>query len=391
MVETVLMVESVSGEFAGARCPVISTVITPGTMGLAPIAKFPQQTVRLRQDEEAGEALEADIGAIVKEATEVLYDGSGSLANSVVRKGRMTRGTKQTEVAVKAVSLQSDEESIAMIRRECKILGELGNAHPHILPMLSCAELSSEYVLVTPFASHGDLSQEVRLGCECLEEIDTHRLTRQLMAGLAHLHAWGIVHGDVKPKNVFLTKHQDAFLAQLSDFGLAQKLPEGAASIRLPCRQGSHGYVPPEMLQDKELFPASDLFALGIMTFQLLACYDPFYPPSQVTDELEFDETCWSPISAEAQQFVVQLLDIDPRIRGTAEACTHKWLATPEGELARGAPRGICSPTPVPHVHFHSIEACQALWEAERPEPLSRRVGDGSAPLYRDANIIMGA
>jgi serine/threonine protein kinase len=303
---------------------------------------------------------------------EVLYDGSGSLANSVVRKGVISSGkfaTKRVEVAVKTVSLQSDEESIAMIRRECKILGELGNLHPHILPMLACAELSSEYLLVTPYASHGDLYQEVRVGCDCLGEVETHRLTQQLMAAMEHLHARRIIHGDVKPKNVFLTKHQDAFLAQLSDFGLAVHLPEGSASLRFACRQGSHGYVPPEMLRNKELLPASDLFSLGVMIFQLLACYDPFYPPSQVTSELEFDEMCWNPISKEAQQFVTQLLAVEPEARGTSEARTHAWLATPDGDLDC-QPRGPYSPTPVSGVHFHSLEASKALWEDARPEAL---------------------
>lgn len=299
----------------------------------------------------------------------VIYDGGQSLANSVVRKALVSSSdavAPPTMVAVKAVSRYTDEESLAMIRRECDILGGLGNSHPHILPMLSFAELAAECVLLTPFASHGDLSQHLRVGCECVEERDAHRLTLQLMAALSHLHTQRIVHGDVMPKNIFLTWHQDAYLAQLADFGLAVRLGDNCDSVHMECVQGSHGYLSPEMIERKELCLASDLFALGVMIFQLLGGHDPFYPPSQVFSSLEFDEACWSPISEEARHFAVQLLAVEPAARGTSEARTHQWLAIEDGEVTC-ATRGAFSPQPVPGLHFHSLVASRSLWEDVRP------------------------
>jgi serine/threonine protein kinase len=189
------------------------------------------------------------------------------------------------------------------------------------------------------------------------------------MAALSHLHERRVIHGDVAPKNVFLTKHQDAFLAQLADFGLAVRLPEGQDSVTLECTQGSHGYIPPEMLEHTELQPASDLFALGVMTFQLLGSHDPFYPVSQVFSIPEFDEACWSPISTEARQFATQLLATEPRARGTSEARTHRWLAIEDADIAC-ATRGPLSPQPVSGVHFHSLASSQVLWEDVKPQPM---------------------
>jgi serine/threonine protein kinase len=299
----------------------------------------------------------------------VLCDGSQSLANSMVRKGIISSGassTRRTTVAVKAVALHADQESLAMIRRECQILREVGDEHPHILPMLSCAELASEYVLVSPFASHGDLAQCVRLSCECLEECDAHRLALQLMGALSHLHERRIIHGDIAPKNIFLTQHQNAFLAQLADFGLAAKLPKDHDTVLVECTQGSHGYISPEMLVHKELQPASDLFALGVIFFQLLGGHDPFYPLSHVCSSVEFDEACWSPVSEEARQFVIQLLAMEPKARGTSEARTHQWLAIGDGDVAC-ATRGPLSPPLAPCLHFLSLEASQSLWEDAKP------------------------
>jgi serine/threonine protein kinase len=299
----------------------------------------------------------------------VIYDGGQSLANSVVRKALVSSSAvaaPPTTVAVKAVSRHTDAEGLAMIRRERDILGGLGNSHPHILPMLSFAELAAECVLLTPFASHGDLSQHLRVGCECVEEREAHRLTLQLMAALSHLHTQRIVHGDVMPKNIFLTWHQDAYLAQLADFGLAVRLGDDSDSVHMGCVQGSHGYLSPEMIERKELSRASDLFALGVMIFQLLGGHDPFYPPSQVFSSLEFDEACWSPISEEATHFVVQLLAVEPAARGTSEAHTHQWLAIEDSEVTC-ATRGAFSPQPVPGLHFHSLVTSRSLWEAVRP------------------------
>lgn len=254
-----------------------------------------------------------------------------------------------------------------MIRRECHILRELGNLHPHILPMLSCAELASECVLVSPFASHGDLAQCVRLSCECLEEREAHRLALQLMGALSHLHERRIIHGDIAPKNIFLTQHHNAFLVQLADFGLSAKLPEDHDSVLVKSTQGSHGYISPEMLEHKELQPASDLFALGVIFFQLLGGHDPFYPLSNVCSSVEFDEACWSPVSEEARCFVIQLLAMEPKARGASQAHTHQWLAIGDADVAC-ATRGPLAPPLARGLHFLSLEASQSLWEDTKPE-----------------------
>mmetsp|Transcript_87008 Transcript_87008/g.243961 ORF Transcript_87008/g.243961 Transcript_87008/m.243961 type:complete len:432 (+) Transcript_87008:82-1377(+) len=300
----------------------------------------------------------------------VLYNGgTQSLTNSVVHKGDVSNRAKnwRRTVAVKSVSLQSDEESVAMMRQECRVSKELGDSHPHILPTLHYEELQHELVILTLFAPAGTLSMQVRVGAQCIEELEAQRLSQQVMAALHYVHSLSIVHGDVKPQNIFLTSHGDAFLAQLGDFGLSTLIPKGQTSVHLDGVQGSYGYIPAEVIHKRIACFASDLFALGALTFRLLGCHDPFYPPSQVMSTLEFDDVCWNPISAEGRNFVTQLLTVDPEARGSSDMRTHRWLMAAPGEL-KSTTRGPLAPKTLPDVRFLTLEASQELWEHNRPQ-----------------------
>jgi len=299
-------------------------------------------------------------------AMTVIYDGSATLANSTVRLGRATFSEKtcsgeEVRVAVKSVKLDSDAESVAMIRRESAILSELKDSHPNILPMLYCAETATELLLLTPFAPEGDLFTCIPNGT-CIDEGELRRLDMQLLSALEFLHGRCVIHGDVKPQNVFLTETDDAMRAQLADFGLARKVPEGQDAVVLEGVQGSYGFVPPEVIDSSTLTFAADLFALGVMTFRYLGGHDPFFPPSQVSSPIEFDETCWEPVSAAARSFAVQLLAVDPGLRGSAKdlLASHEWFVAEEERLC-SATRGTTSP-PVAFVRFLSSEATRAAW-----------------------------
>lgn len=295
----------------------------------------------------------------------LLYDGSAGLSNSTVSMGQ---DASTARVAVKSVRLDSDAESVKMIRRELSVLKELGGAHPHILPMLSHVETATEIVLLTPYAPQGDLHEFTNgSGHQCMPEVQVRRLTAQLLSGLSFLHAARVIHGDVKPHNIFLTDVEGGIVTQLADFGLSVWLPEGADSTRFQGVQGSYGFIPAEVIDGGEVTFAIDLFALGVMAFRLLGSHDPFYPPSKVKSALEFDDMCWEPISSRGRDFAVQLCSTDPGTRGKAGALLkeHPWLLAPEAELT-GAPRAEYAPEPMPGVTFHSLDAAQAIWSRER-------------------------
>jgi len=270
-------------------------------------------------------------------------------------------------VAMKTVSKDSDEESIQMMRQECRILQQLGSSHPHILPMIYYVDLPSEIVLLTPFAPAGDLSHHVPSG-SCLSECEARKLMLQLFSGLAYLHGTSTIHGDVKPQNILLTELTGAYLAQLADFGLSVQVPAGETSVKVDCVQGSYGFIPTEMIEAKEASFGLDLFALGVVLFRILAAYDPFYPASQVQVSLEFDPICWSPLSLEAKLVVEQLLAPSTEARGRAEELleTHPWLLAAEDALAGSPPRDSAAPQPSAEVCFHDLPTARRLWDQKQ-------------------------
>jgi len=273
--------------------------------------------------------------------------------------GRATTGVvgESRLVAAKTVSLHADAESIAMIRNEEKILRGLGDSHPHILPILGFAELPEELTLLTPYAIGGDLSSYLPER-EPVEEAEVRKLTLQLVSALAHLHSYAIMHGDVKPQNIFLTEVDGAMLVQLSDFGLSMNLPPGQQSVRREGVRGSYGYIPAEVIDHGEVSLAVDLFALGVMLFRYLGGHDPFYPASQVKSDLEFDEYTWGSVSPAAREFVTQLLAPTAAARGTAANLLdeHSWLAR-DCSARAGADTSAAG-----NVRFLDLATARASW-----------------------------
>ncbi|CAE7322198.1 Pnck [Symbiodinium natans] len=216
------------------------------------------------------------------------------------------------------------------MKEEIQIQRQL--AHDNTVPLLYAAETPSEVLLVMPFAAGGDL--HAALGPRgMLAEKQAARLCGQLLEGLRYLHEdLFILHGDVKPRNIFLVPTGSGLVAQLGDFGLARECPRKAPFLcRFTGLQGSHGYMAPEILSEQDYGRPVDVFALGVIIFTLLAGYEPFYPPSNVTAPLEFDPPSWEPLSKESAEFVTDSLRLVAEERLSSNAAqNHKWLQMDE-------------------------------------------------------------
>lgn len=262
----------------------------------------------------------------LKGALRVLYDGrnGGADACNLIFVGTVDRNRK---VVVKAAKLDGDAEEVATLRQEIQIQRRL--SHQNIVRLLYAAETPREVLKIEHFASGGDL--HAALGCRrMIPEVQAVRLCEQLLCGLRYLHEDEfILHGDLKPRNIFLVPAGDAMVAQLGDFGFARECPRKAPFLcRFEGIQGSHGYMAPEILAEEAYGFGVDIFALGVTIFTLLTGYETFYPPSNVTAPLEFDESSWEDLSKEAEGFVTGLLQQRPEERFTAaSALAHDWFA----------------------------------------------------------------
>lgn len=124
--------------------------------------------------------------------------------------------------------------------------------------------------LVMEYLPGGDLAGRIRRGCTPDEAVD---LLAQCARALARLHALGLVHRDVKPANFLL--RADGRVA-LSDFGLAAPAGTAAASLGQGAIVGTPRYVAPEQLQGAPAMPAADVYALGVLLYEMLCGCPPF-------------------------------------------------------------------------------------------------------------------
>ncbi|HEX6316963.1 MAG TPA: serine/threonine-protein kinase, partial [Gemmatimonadaceae bacterium] len=93
---------------------------------------------------------------------------------------------------------------------------------------------------------------------------------RQVGAALAAAHRTGVVHRDIKPQNVFLTRHAEGFLARLLDFGVARVGGGGADTTRSNALHGTPAYMAPEQIAGAPGDERSDLYSLAAVAFEAL-------------------------------------------------------------------------------------------------------------------------
>lgn len=188
-------------------------------------------------------------------------------------------------VAVKILlpRLARDPGSVERLRREATIAMRLD--HPNVCPILHLGETAEGLpYLVMPFLEGEPLSEhEGRRGPFSVEEAVP--LLIQMCHGLQHAHDLHIIHRDLKPENVMLVPQGDAadaragYRAVVMDFGLAKQRRAGAELARLTATGivlGTPEFMSPEQIRGKPLDGRSDLYALGLLAFELLTGKLPF-------------------------------------------------------------------------------------------------------------------
>ena len=167
------------------------------------------------------------------------------------------------EVAIKIIRPELINQP-AFVRRfeaEARLVAQL--EHPHIVSLYDYWRDPDGAYLVMRWLRGGSLRGVLERGPWNPEP--AARLLSQVAGALSHAHRQGVVHGDVKPANVLLDEEGHAYL---SDFGIAARLADPSEPSRLVT--SSPAYVPPEELEGKPHTPRSDLYALGLLTFELL-------------------------------------------------------------------------------------------------------------------------
>ena len=182
-------------------------------------------------------------------------------------------------VAVKVLrpSLTSDPEFLKRFRQEARNVANL--SHPNIVTVHDVGQDGNTHYIVMEYIDGEDLKRLIRASAPFT--IDRAlSIAIKICAGVGYAHRAGLVHADVKPQNVLVTETDNV---KVTDFGIAQALT--ATKPRDRDRQrvvwGSPHYFSPEQAQGEPPSPASDVYAIGIVLFEMLTARLPFVGTDQ--------------------------------------------------------------------------------------------------------------
>ncbi len=169
--------------------------------------------------------------------------------------------------------LVKDEKTFARFRNELLVTRDL--AHPNIVRMydLGCTE-TGQYFISLEFV-HGSSLKELLLGNsrKGLPFPDAVRVLHDITQGVAYAHSRGIVHRDLKPDNVLVSTLGEV---KIVDFGIARSLWQGNGLTKTGGAVGTPYYMAPEQIQGEAADLRADIYALGIMAYELVVGTRPF-------------------------------------------------------------------------------------------------------------------
>jgi eukaryotic-like serine/threonine-protein kinase len=163
-----------------------------------------------------------------------------------------------------------DEEYVERFRREARAVAQL--SHPNIVTVIDRGEADGHQFIVFEFIDGENLKELVgRTGP--LPVRRAIELGIAIADGLAFAHGHGLVHRDVKPQNVLLNGDGEA---KVTDFGIARSLDVEHGVTQTGTVMGTSNYLSPEQASGKPVTPATDVYSLGVVLYEMLTAEVPF-------------------------------------------------------------------------------------------------------------------
>lgn len=255
----------------------------------------------------------------------------GSGTYSVVCEVRHVETSKMYAAKVVNKRLMRGREHL--VKNEIVVLKRVSRGHPNVLTLVDYFETTDSLYLVTELARGGELFERI---CQrgAFGESDAQRLMQQVVSGVAHLHAHGIVHRDLKLENLLFQTRSSYSRILICDFGLSRIIDEENLRM-LTTTVGTPSYMAPEVFTKKGHSKPVDIWALGIIAYVILSGIQPFDRDTPAEEreaiesgDLRFEpEKLWVHITADAQNFIRQCLQVDPKQRPSAhELMDSKFL-----------------------------------------------------------------
>ncbi|MBL0217135.1 MAG: protein kinase [Myxococcales bacterium] len=173
-------------------------------------------------------------------------------------------------VAIKfLLGAATDRDALARFRREARAASKV--VHEHVVQIFDVGAVDGVAFIVMEYVEGRDLRQALNDGP--LDPAIAVSIARQILDGLGAIHQAGILHRDIKPANVLLTTHDgDAAFVKIMDFGISKELHGASATLTDTGKViGTPQYMSPEQLSGAAVDQRSDLYAVGLTLYEMLA------------------------------------------------------------------------------------------------------------------------
>jgi len=211
-------------------------------------------------------------GTVLDGRYKVISPISEGAMGSVYRGERVKLG-RAVAIKVMHEALPDELASRQRFEREAKLMAML--EHPHCVSVIDFGVHDDKPFLVMELVRGTSLQQlldkETRIEIRRAAEI-----TKQVLSGLAHAHELGIIHRDIKPANIMVTEQTGiGEQVRILDFGLA-RLTDTSTKLTTGIVVGTPNYMAPEQCRGGDLDGRTDLYACGVMLFEMLSGRKPF-------------------------------------------------------------------------------------------------------------------
>ncbi len=266
---------------------------------------------------------------------------------------RARQRNMQRDVAIKVMSadLAADPEFIARFEREAHVIARL--EHPRILPVHDFGHEGELFYLVMRLVEGESLYYRLKRGPLPLKT--AARYLTQIAEALDYAHAEGVIHRDLKPNNILIDQWDNLYLM---DFGLAKIMAATQSLTQTGVVLGTPAYMAPEVWRGEPVDARTDVYALGVILYEMVLCHTPFEPDTPFTlmykhinDPPPSPRETMPDLPVEVEQVILKALakDKDARYQSAGElARAFNEVVRVAGTLPQRTPTAVEPPVTAP-------------------------------------------
>jgi eukaryotic-like serine/threonine-protein kinase len=300
------------------------------------------------------------------------------------------------EVAIKILHPQyaGDQGFVDRFRREARSAAIL--SHPNVVGVYDWGLTDGTYFMVMEFVRGHNL-RAVLLEHGRLEAAQVVEVAVQVLAALEHAHGHGIVHRDIKPENILIAEDGTV---KVADFGLARAFADSTISQAEGTVTGTVQYLAPEQIEGEPADPRTDLYAFGVVMFELLTGRTPFQGETSMaiaykhlSERVPPPSRAAPGVSAALDATVAQATERDrerrpPSARAMREEVVEAGRRLPRAEAVARLAARIPAAEPVAAERASTVTIPRALSPRARRK---RRLRMAAAVLFLAALLVGGA